>query len=219
MAGLDIDGAGLEALAREQEERRGDVLAIKTDVTTPAEVQQAVETAVKRWGRVDVLVNNAGGFSVIRRTEDIPDDEWDAILRFNVTSAFLCTKAVLPIMRRKRAGAIVNLSSIAGRAGAVTVTSHYAAAKAAILGFTRHLTREVAAEGLRVNAVAPGTVATERFRALRSEEDARRLAASVPMGRVAEPEEIADVVLFLASDAARYLTGATIDVNGGLVMM
>ena len=219
MAGLDIDGAGLEALAREQEERRGDVLAIKTDVTTPAEVQQAVETAVKRWGRVDVLVNNAGGFSVIRRTEDIPDDEWDAILRFNVTSAFLCTKAVLPIMRRQRAGAIVNLSSIAGRAGAVTVTSHYAAAKAAILGFTRHLAREVAAEGIRVNAVAPGTVATERFRALRSEEDARRLAASVPMGRVAEPEEIADVVLFLASDAARYLTGATIDVNGGLVMM
>jgi 3-oxoacyl-[acyl-carrier protein] reductase len=218
VAGLDIDGAGLDALGRELEERRGEVLTLKADVTAAADVRQAVEAVVGRWGRLDVLVNNAGGFSVIRRTEDIPDEEWDAILRFNLTSAFLCTKAVLPIMRRQRAGAIVNLSSITGRAGAVTVTSHYAAAKAAILGFTRHLAREVAAEGIRVNAVAPGTVATERFRALRGEEDARRLAASVPLGRVAEPEEIAEVVLFLASEAAGYITGATIDVNGGLVM-
>jgi 3-oxoacyl-[acyl-carrier protein] reductase len=178
-----------------------------------------VDAVVRRWGRVDVLVNNAGGFSVIRRTEDIPDDEWDAIFRFNVTSAFLMTKAVLPIMRRQREGAIVNLSSITGRAGVPTVTSHYAAAKAAILGFTRHVAREVGAEGIRVNAVAPGTVATERFRALRSEEETRRLAAAVPLGRVAEPEEIAETVLFLASDAARYVTGATLDVNGGLVTM
>jgi 3-oxoacyl-[acyl-carrier protein] reductase len=219
VAALDIDGAGVESLARELGDQGREALALKTDVTAAAEVRQAVEAVVGRWGRVDVLVNNAGGFSVIRRTEDIPDDEWDAILRFNVTSAFLCTKAVLPIMRRQRSGAIVNLSSITGRAAAVTVTSHYAAAKAAILGFTRHVAREVAAEGIRVNAVAPGTVATERFRALRSEEDARRLAASVPMARVAEPEEIADVVVFLASDAARYITGATIDVNGGLVML
>jgi 3-oxoacyl-[acyl-carrier protein] reductase len=101
----------------------------------------------------------------------------------------------------------------------VTVTSHYAAAKAAILGFTRHLAREVARDGIRVNAVAPGTVATERFRTLRSPEETRRLAENVPLGRVAEPEEIADVVLFLASDAARYVTGATLDVNGGLVML
>jgi NAD(P)-dependent dehydrogenase (short-subunit alcohol dehydrogenase family) len=214
VAALDIDGAGLEALTRERE----DVLALKTDVTAAAEVRQAVETVVAQWDRVDVLVNNAGGFSVIRRTEDIPEAEWDAIFRLNVTSAFLASKAALPIMRRQRAGAIVNLSSIAGRAGAVTVTSHYAAAKAAILGFTRHLAREVAADGIRVNAVAPGTVATERFRALRSNEEGQRLAASVPMGRVAEPEEIAEVVLYLASDGARYITGATLDVNGGLLM-
>jgi 3-oxoacyl-[acyl-carrier protein] reductase len=219
VAALDIDADGAEAVARELAGQGREALALKADVTAAAEVRQAVDAVVGRWGRVDVLVNNAGGFSVIRRTEDIPDDEWEAILRFNVTSAFLCTKAVLPIMRRQRAGAIVNLSSITGRTGAVTVTSHYAAAKAAILGFTRHVAREVAAEGIRVNAVAPGTVATERFRALRSEEEARRLAASVPMGRVAEPEEIAEVVLFLASDAAGYVTGATLDVNGGLVMM
>jgi NAD(P)-dependent dehydrogenase (short-subunit alcohol dehydrogenase family) len=166
-----------------------------------------------------VLVNNAGGFSVIRRTEDIPDEEWDAIFRFNVTSAFLCTKAVLPHMRRQRSGSIVNLSSIAGRSSAVTVTSHYAASKAAILGFTRHVALEAADDGIRVNAVAPGTVATERVRALRTPEQTRRIAETVPLGRIGEPEEIADVVLFLASDAARYVTGASLDVNGGLVML
>jgi 3-oxoacyl-[acyl-carrier protein] reductase len=219
VAALDIDLAGVEALARDLGGQGREALALQVDVTAPAEVRQAVEAVVARWGRLDVLVNNAGGFSVIRRTEDIPDEEWEAIFRFNVGSAFLCTKAALPIMRRQRDGVIVNLSSITGRAAAVTVTSHYAAAKAAVLGFTRHVAREVAAEGIRVNAIAPGTVATERFRALRSEEEARRLAASVPAGRVAEPEEIAEVVLFLASDAARYITGATIDVNGGLVMM
>ena len=217
VAALDIDAPGADALARELVAEGREALALKADVTAALEVRQAVDAVLGRWGRIDVLVNNAGGFSV--RTEDIPDDEWEAIFRFNVTSAFLCAKAVLPQMKRQRSGAIVNLSSVAGRAGAVTVTSHYAAAKAALLGFTRHLAREVARDGIRVNAVAPGTVATERFRALRSPEETRRMAESVPLGRVAEPEEIAEVVLFLASDAARYVTGATLDVNGGLVMM
>lgn len=219
VAALDIDAPGADALARELVAEGREALALKADVTAAPEVRQAVDAVLGRWGRIDVLVNNAGGFSVIRRTEDIPDDEWEAIFRFNVTSAFLCAKAILPQMKRQRSGAIVNLSSVAGRAGAVTVTSHYAAAKAALLGFTRHLAREVARDGIRVNAVAPGTVATERFRALRSPEETRRMAESVPLGRVAEPEEIAEVVLFLASDAARYVTGATLDVNGGLVMM
>jgi 3-oxoacyl-[acyl-carrier protein] reductase len=218
LALLDVDASALDALVKELTGGGAEAAAFLCDVTAPRAVRETVDAIVARWGRVDVLVNNAGGFSVIRRTEDIPEAEWDAIFRLNVTSAFLASKAVLPIMRRQRAGAIVNLSSIAGRAGAVTVTSHYAAAKAAILGFTRHLAREVAAEGIRVNAVAPGTVATERFRALRSNEEGQRLAASVPMGRVAEPEEIAEVVLYLASDGARYITGATLDVNGGLLM-
>jgi NAD(P)-dependent dehydrogenase (short-subunit alcohol dehydrogenase family) len=219
VAALDIDGAGAEGLARELAAEGREALALKADVTAAPEVRRAVDAVLERFRRIDVLVNNAGGFSVIRRTEDIPDDEWEAIFRLNVTGAFLCAKAVLPQMKQQRSGAIVNLSSITGRAGAVTVTSHYAAAKAAILGFTRHLALEVARDGVRVNAVAPGAVATERFRALRSPEDARRLAESVPLGRVAEPEEIAEVVLYLASDAASYVTGATLDVNGGLVMM
>lgn len=216
---LDVDAPAMETLARELTAKGVEVLSLKADVTVSLEVRRAVDATVARWGRLDVLVNNAGGFSVIRRTEEIPEEEWEAILRFNLTSAFLCTKAVLPIMKRQGSGRIVNLSSIVGRAGAVTVTSHYAAAKAGILGFTRHLAREVGAEGITVNAVAPGTVATERFKALRSPEETRKLAESVPLRRVADPEEIAETVLFLASDAARYITGTTLDVNGGLVMM
>ena len=219
VAALDVNADGVEGLAGELAAGGREALALKVDVTVAGEVRRAVDTVIGRWGRVDVLVNNAGGFSVIRRTEDIPDEEWDAIFRFNVTSAFLCTKAVLPHMRRQRSGSIVNLSSIAGRSSAVTTTSHYAAAKAAILGFTRHVALETAGDGIRVNAVAPGTVATERVRALRTPEQTRRIAETVPLGRIGEPEEIADVVLFLASDAARYVTGAALDVNGGLVML
>lgn len=196
-----------------------DAVALKTDVTIAAEVRGAVETIVTRGGRLDVLVNNAGGFPVIRWTEEIPEEEWEAILRVNLTSAFLCSKAVLPVMKRQRSGHIVNLSSIVGRAGAVLVSSHYAAAKAGILGFTRHLAREVAAEGITVNAVAPGPIATERFKALRSSEETRSLADSVPVRRVGEPAEVAECVLFLASDAAHYITGATLDINGGIVMV
>jgi NAD(P)-dependent dehydrogenase (short-subunit alcohol dehydrogenase family) len=219
LAVLDVDGTGLDRLATELASRDVQTLPLEADVTRAADVGAAVEAIVGRWGRIDVLVNNAGGFAVIRRTEDIPEEEWEAIFRFNVTSAFLCTRAVLPVMKRQRAGAIVNMSSIAGRGGAVTVTSHYAAAKAAILGFTRQLAREVARDGITVNAVAPGNVGTERWQALRTDEQKQKIAEGVPVGRVSEPEEIAESVLFLASDAARYITGATLDVNGGLVMM
>jgi len=218
VAVLDIDAPGAQAVAGDAKQLGGEALAFKTGVTVAAEVRQAVDTIVSRWNRVDVLVNNAGGFSVMRKTEDIPDEEWDAVLRFNVTSAFLCTKAVLPLMKRQKSGRIVNLASIVGRGGAVTVTAHYAAAKAAIIGFTRQLAREVGPDGITVNAVAPGTVATERFLALRGPEERKQMAASVPLRRVAEPDEIADAVLFLASDAARYINGVALDVNGGLVM-
>jgi NAD(P)-dependent dehydrogenase (short-subunit alcohol dehydrogenase family) len=220
VAALDIDENGLAALAGGTAGRGAGMLTLRTDVTASADVCAAVDAVVARWGRVDILVNNAGGFGTVRAAaEDIPDDEWDFILRLNLTSAFLCAKAVLPGMKQRRWGRIVNLSSIGGRGGAVLLSASYAAAKAAILGFTRHLALETARSGVTVNAVAPGTTATERFRALRTPADTEALVQRVPMGRVAEPSEIARCVLFLASDDAAYMTGACLDVNGGVLMV
>jgi 3-oxoacyl-[acyl-carrier protein] reductase len=219
VAALDVDDAGTKAVVAELERLGAQALGLHADVTSAPDVGSAVEAIVRRWGRVDILVNNAGGFGTVRgATEEIPDEEWDFILRLNLTSAFLCAKAVLPGMKARRWGRIVNMSSIGGRGGTVLLSSHYAAAKAGILGLTRHLALETARSGITVNAVAPGTTATERFRALRTPAETEALIQRVPIGRVAEPAEIAQCILFLASDAASYMTGACLDVNGGVLM-
>jgi NAD(P)-dependent dehydrogenase (short-subunit alcohol dehydrogenase family) len=219
VAALDLDGPGAEAVAKALRDREADALALRCDVTRAPDIAAALEAVLARWGRVDVLVNNAGGFAVIRDTEDIAEAEWEAIMASNLTSVFLFSKAVLPIMKRQRYGRIVNLASVVGRAGAVRVTSHYAAAKAGVIGFTRHLALEVGADGITVNAVAPGTTATERVLKARTPEETARVAAAIPVRRLGEPREIADAVVFLASDAAAFVNGATLDVNGGQVMV
>lgn len=218
VAGLDVDESGLDAVTRGLAARGAEALALPADVTSAGAVGQAVQAVMARWGRVDVLVNNAGGFEVIRATEDISEDEWNSILAFNLTSVFLCARAVLPIMKRQGHGRIVNLASVVGRGGAVRVTSHYAAAKAGVIGFTRHLALEVGGEGITVNAVAPGTTATERVLRARTPEATRQVAEAIPARRLGQPAEIAEAVVFLASDAASFITGATLDVNGGQVM-
>ena len=219
VAALDLDGPGAEAVAKALRDREADALALRCDVTRAPDIAAALEAVLARWGRVDVLVNNAGGFAVIRDTEDIAEAEWEAIMASNLTSVFLFSKAVLPIMKRQRYGRIVNLASVVGRAGAVRVTSHYAAAKAGVIGFTRHLALEVGADGITVNAVAPGTTATERVLKARTPEETARVAAAIPVRRLGEPREIADAVVFLASDPAAFVNGATLDVNGGQVMV
>ena len=218
LALLDLDGAGVDAVAKRLRERSADVLGFAADAAAPAEIRAVVDAVVDRWRRVDVLVNNAGGFAAVRATEDITDDEWASILRSNLTSTFVCSRAVLPIMKRQRSGRIVNVASVVARAGAVRVTSHYAAAKAGVVGFTRHLALEVGPDGITVNAIAPGTTATDRVKALRTPEESRALAQTIPVRRLGEPSEIADAILFLASDAASFVNGATLDVNGGQVM-
>lgn len=215
VAALDVDQSGLQSLVADT---GGDALmAIVADVTRSEELTRAVDNVLSRWKRVDVLVNNAGGFQALRNTEDIPEDEWDWILRFNLTSTFLLTKAVLPTMRQQRYGRIVNVSSFV-RGGVVTVTSHYAAAKAGVIGFTRHLAREVGPDGITVNAVAPGVVSTERYRAIRSPAEIARTVETIPARRLGESTDVASSVLFLASADAGYVTGATLDVNGGFLM-
>jgi 3-oxoacyl-[acyl-carrier protein] reductase len=218
LAVLDLDGPGADLAAKRLRETGVEAVGFGADAAVTAQMQGVVDAVVDRWGRVDVLVNNAGGFATMRATEDIPDAEWEAILRSNLTSVFVASRAVLPVMKRQRAGRIVNVASVVARGGAVRVTSHYAAAKAGVVGFTRHLALEVGPDGITVNAVAPGTTATDRVKALRTPEQTRELAQTIPVRRLGEPREIAEAILFLASDAASFVNGATLDVNGGQVM-
>jgi NAD(P)-dependent dehydrogenase (short-subunit alcohol dehydrogenase family) len=219
VAVVDLDGAAAESVGKHLRETGAEAIGFAADAAATADVARVVEAVVARWNRIDVLVNNAGGFAAIRPTAELSDQEWDAIIRSNLTTTFVCSRAVLPVMTRQRSGRIVNVSSVVARGGAVLTTAHYASAKAGVLGFTRHLAAEVAADGITVNAVAPGTTATERVLALRTPEETTRLAAAIPVRRLGEPADIADAILFLASDASGFVTGVTLDVNGGQVMV
>jgi NAD(P)-dependent dehydrogenase (short-subunit alcohol dehydrogenase family) len=219
LALVDLDGAAVEAFAKRLRDSGGDVLAFQTDAAASAAVATMVDAVLGRWQRIDVLVNNAGGFTAIRPTEQIADDDWDANIRANLTTVFVCTRGVMPAMKRQRSGRIVNVASVVARSGNVHTAAHYTAAKGGVIAFTRHVAVELAPHGITVNAVAPGTTATERVIALRTPDDTRRMAESIPVRRLGQPTDIAEAIVFLASDAAEFITGAVLDVNGGQVMV
>ncbi len=199
--------------------RLGDaVLAIAADLTDEAQAAAAVARATAAFGAPEVLVANTGGLVARARIAECSLDLWRQVIDVNLTSAFLACRAVLPAMTARGSGAIVTVSSLAGRTGGAPGAVPYAAAKAAVIGFTKGLAKEMAAHGVRVNAVAPGRIAT-RFHERFSTPQARTAAAaSTPLGREGDPSEIADAVAFLASPAASFITGETLEVNGGLLM-
>ena len=214
----DIQEDPVRGVAAAIQREGGKAVALRADVTRAADVEAMVKAALDAFGQVDILVNNVGGYSVLRTTWEIEESEWDFIVALNLKSAFLCCKAVIPHMLARGYGRIVNLSSIVGRSAPTLSAAHYSAAKAGVRGLTWHLARELAPHGITVNAVAPWITLTERLKKLRSPEVDAALKAQTPIGRFAEPQEIADAVLFLASEAAAYMTGATLDVNGGMLM-
>ncbi len=221
LALLDIDAAGLERVAAALRAKGAEVLARPGDVTEEAVVQEAFAAFAEAAGPIDILVNNVGGARNARIWEMSAED-WDFTIRLNLRSAFLCTRAVLPEMMARRAGSIVCLSS-GSRNGtpwsaADSGAAAYSAAKAGIAGFVRDVAMEVSHLGVRINAVAPGPIETERTRAAFARmEQTLELSPNrlVPMRRVGQPREIADAVLFLASDEASYVTGTILDVAGG----
>jgi NAD(P)-dependent dehydrogenase (short-subunit alcohol dehydrogenase family) len=184
------------------------------DVTIGQHASAIVEYAETTLGRLDILVNNAG---VLRptRAEGIDDREWDFVLNGNLKSTFLCCRAAIPALRRAGGGSIVNLSSSAGKSVSTIGGVHYTAAKAGVLGLTRHLARELAADHIRVNAVCPGLIDTEMVRSTILPNQIDAYAASFPARRLGLPSEVADLVVFLASPKASYITGASCDINGG----
>ena len=193
-------------------------VAVQGDVTKSTDVGQVVDSTIDSLGAVHILINNAG---VLRPTPvfDIEEDEWDFVVGVNLKGTYLCSRAVLPAMRKQGWGRIVNFSSTAGKNVSTVGGAHYTAAKAGILGFTRHLAKEEAAYGITVNSVCPGLIDTEMVRDTISEDRADAYAASFPIQRLGEPEEVAELVAFLASDRASYITGASLDINGGDLMI
>jgi NAD(P)-dependent dehydrogenase (short-subunit alcohol dehydrogenase family) len=210
----DLDVARAEATTDSILASGGLAIAIRTDVTLPGDAEALAAEVVARFGRIDALVNNAG---ILRSTRaaDVTPDEWHLVVDVNLTGAFLCARAAYPALRDSGHGRIVNVASMAGRATSTLGGVHYTTAKAGVLGLTRHLAREWARDGITVNAISPGIVDTPMVRDSTDAERMAKVLDSIPLGRLAEPAEIASLVTFLASDEAAYITGANVDIHGG----
>lgn len=206
----DVDESVHET-AREKNGR-----GILADVTDENAVRTLVEATMDAFGRIDILVNNAG-ICPLTPFQKITRAEWDRVLAVNLTGAFLCSQAIVPHMQRAQYGRIVNISSVAGKMGGVTVGAHYAASKAGLLGLTKSLARIYAPFGITVNAIAPVTAETEMTRGW-SRDVMEKMIQSIPLGRLAQANDIAAAALFLASDEAGFITGEVLNVNGGFLM-
>ena len=209
------DTSQAEAVVGQVEASGGRAVAIQADVSLSADAQRLVKETLERFGRLDVLVNNAG------TTRDtllmmMSEEDWDLVLRTNLKSAFNCCKAALRPMVKQRSGRIINVTSVSGLAGQAGQTN-YSASKAGMIGFTKALAKEVGARNITVNAVAPGFVPTALTDVLTPEQK-QMITSMTPLGRFARPEEIAYAISFLASDRAAFITGQVLSVDGGLVM-
>jgi len=211
VAVVDIDSARAGAAAREV-----GGLACTCDVSSARTVEETASMVANELGPVNVLVNNAGicGRGTI---DEISEEEWDRVHAVNLKSAFLCSRAVLPEMRKRGWGRIINISSVAGKIGGMMVNLAYASSKGGLIAFTKGLAREVAKDGITVNAVCPSLTDTD-LAGMFTPEEKEGYLRSVPLGRLATPNEVAAAVAFLASDTASYITGEVLDVNGGLLM-
>jgi NAD(P)-dependent dehydrogenase (short-subunit alcohol dehydrogenase family) len=204
-----------EEVANEIGER---ALAVPGDVAAAGIPEEIARNTLERFGRIDILVNNAA-LPLSTRFPDLAAEEWRRVIEVNLTAPFLMTKAVLPAMRTQHYGRIINISSSAGRMVSTLGGAHYTASKAGLLGLTRAAAKELGQFGITVNAICPGMIDTELTREHASDAMLERLAASYPVPRLGSALEVADLICFAASEAAGYITGASLDINGGDLMM
>jgi NAD(P)-dependent dehydrogenase (short-subunit alcohol dehydrogenase family) len=214
----DIDRASVDAVAAEIGAAGGTAIAVVADVTKSDDVRCMASAALERFGAVDILACIAGVLSP-SRVEDITEDEWRFVLDVNLTGVFLCAQAVLPGMKARRSGKIIVMASMAGRATSTLGGAHYTASKAGVLGLARHLARETAPFGINVNAINPGIIDTPMVHAHTPPERLGAVIDSIPFRRMGTPDEVADLIVFLASEQSSYITGAGIDIHGGEIII
>ena len=213
---VDVNGEALQNLQVEIEKQGGQALPVACDISKSTDVTRMAEQALKAFGRIDLLVNNAG---IIRRgtIETITEEDWDRVIAINLKGTFNCCRAVVGPMKRQGSGRIVNVSSIAGKLGDITSAPGYGSSKAGADALMKTLARQLAPSGIRVNAVAPHAIETE-MSAQWPDQKRRDVLAGIPLGRLGRPEDVAEAVLFLASNAASFITGEILNVNGGALM-
>jgi 3-oxoacyl-[acyl-carrier protein] reductase len=213
---VDKDLEPSQEVASKINEEGGKASAIQTDVSDPEAVDKMVNEVINRFGVVDILVNNAG---IILRGNfiDLIHKDWERVLSINLGGTFNCCKAVVPHMIEHGEGKIINVSSVAGKIGDITASPAYGTSKGAINTFTKSLARQLAQFGINVNAVAPHAIETD-MSAQWTEEKRREVIKSIPLKRMGKPEEVADVVVFLATEGAGFITGEVININGGYLM-
>jgi 3-oxoacyl-[acyl-carrier protein] reductase len=216
LAITDINDAMAIATAEEISQRYGvETIALKHDVASEESTREVIKSVIKQFSRIDILVNNAG-ITRDARLMMMKQDDWDLVMRINLTGAFICTKLVSKQMLKQNSGSIVNIASVSGLMGNIG-QANYSASKAGLIGLTKTTARELAERGVNVNAIAPGFIQSDMTHVL-AEEASQRLLSQIPMNRPGKPEDVADVVLFLVSDLAKYVTGQVINVDGGMVM-
>lgn len=215
---VDIDAAAGEAAAHALREDGHQAAFVAADLTSAAHVTRAFDRVVAEAGRLDVLVNCAGGFTRLYTVEETPEDEWDRVIDLNLKTMFLCVKAAIPTFKRQRSGRIVSIGSIAGVSPWPPTSPPYAAAKAGVHNLTRSLAVELGPHGVAVNAIAPGTTASERVVAVRGRAGLDEIGKAAPLGKIAEIDDMVGWILFLAAPESAHLTGQTISINGGRYM-
>ena len=218
-AKIVINYAGNAAAAQEVlkaiQDMGGQAIAVQANIAVAAEVDELIQKTIDAFGSIDILVNNAG---ITRDTllMRMKEADWDAVLDTNLKGVFLCTKAVAKLMMKQRSGKIINMTSVVGLTGNAS-QANYAAAKAGVVGFTKSMAKELGSRGITVNAVAPGFIATDMTEVL-PDSVKEQMTRTIPLGRPGTPSDVAKAVLFLCSDAAAYITGQTLNVDGGMVM-
>jgi 3-oxoacyl-[acyl-carrier protein] reductase len=207
----------INSVVKQIEKIGSQALAVKADVSNHKQTEELVKKTIKKFGRIDILVNNAGIFP-FKSLVDMKEEDWNKVLDVNLKGVFNCTKAVLPTMKEQKYGKIINIASISGVKVGYVGLAHYCASKAGIVGFTKATALELAQYGINVNAIAPGAIETPGAMATTSKKSMKQFAQMIPLKRIGQPMDIANLVVFLASNESSYITGECITVDGGLTI-